>query len=95
VTTSPRQSIDDGFVALAARLEPIIAERLAPHLSGLPWETLLRELDRMKGRNPGEHSPHDPAAQLRVITERLGSIGYPFDDHRRFVSTHGNVLRYF
>lgn len=40
-----------------------------------------------------QHWTYDLQAQLRMLTERLGDFGYPFDDKQRTVSTLGNELR--
>lgn len=93
MTFDPHDSVDDGLRHLATRLDPIIGARLAPSLVGLPWPTVLGELDRMKGRPPKSYAAADLQAQLRVITERLGTLGFPFDDHTRLVSTLGSELR--
>lgn len=88
-----RQSIDAGLLHLVSRLEPIIVERLEPHLRGLPWTTVLVEMDKMRGKSPRSYSPRDLQSQLRVITERIGDLGFPFDDYSRTVSTLGGELR--
>lgn len=95
MTTSfdARRSIDQAFRLLAARLEPIIASTLALHLGGLSWTALLAERDKLRGKTPGVYNASDPQAQLKVLTERLGAIGYPFDDHTRTVSVLGGELR--
>jgi hypothetical protein len=90
---TPRESATRGLEHLATRLEPIIASTLAPYLQGLYWTVLLQEIDHLKGKTPHTYSPTDVQAQLRVLTERLGNIGYPFDDHTRTVSTVAGELR--
>lgn len=93
MTFDARRSIDDGFVHLAVRLNPIIATRLAATLGGLPWTAILEQLDVAKGKASGRYLGSDPQAQLRMLTERLGGLGFPFDDKARTVSTWGNELR--
>ena len=88
-----RYSVDKGLHHLAGRLDPIIGARLAPSLSGLPWPTVLTELDKMRGRPPKSYVATDLQAQLKAITERLGNLGFPFDDHTRLVSALGSELR--
>lgn len=90
---SPNEHAERGLKHLAARLEPIIAATLKPHLEGLQWTVLLQEIDRLKGKTPHTYSPSDVQPQLRMLTERLGSFGYPFDDHTRAVSTVAGELR--
>jgi hypothetical protein len=88
-----RYSVDKGLRHLAARLDPIIGAKLAPSLAGLPWPTVLTELDKMRGKPPKSYVATDLQSQLKVITERLGKLGYPFDDHTRLVSALGSELR--
>ena len=90
---SPNEQAHRGLKHLATRLDPIIATTLKPHLGGLQWTVLLQEIDRLKGKSPHTYSPGDPQAQLRILTERLGNFGYPFDDHTRAVSTVAGELR--
>lgn len=71
----------------------MIATKLGPNLGGLPWPAVLTELDRMRGKPPKVYVATDLQAQLKMLTERLGDLGFPFDDHRRVVSTLGNELR--
>lgn len=89
-----RSSVQDGLDHLATRLSPIFTEKLADILQGLSWTVILSELDAKKGARKSDYYPGDLSAQLRLITERLGNLGYPFDDpHTRVVSTLGNELR--
>lgn len=88
-----RHSIDEGLSHLATRLDPIIAHVLAPSLGGLQWPTILTELDKMYNKSPKKYTTNDLQSQLRMITERLGKLGFPFDDHSRLVSTLGSELR--
>lgn len=90
----PNLSVKEGLDHLAKRLDPIIAEQLAPHVGGHPWTVVLEILDQKKGFKSGyQHWTYDLQAQLRMLTERLGDFGYPFDDKQRRVSTLGNELR--
>jgi hypothetical protein len=93
VTFDARHSVGDGLNHLAGRIDPIIASTLAPHLHGLPWTAVLSELDRAHGKPPKVYAATDLQAQLKMLTERLGGIGFPFDDHTRLVSTLGSELR--
>jgi len=88
-----RHSVDKGLHHLAGRLDPIIAARLAPSLGGLPWPTILTEIDKMRGKPPKSYVATDLQSQLKAITERLGNLGFPFDDHTRLVSALGSELR--
>lgn len=95
---SPTTTVTELLAALAYRLDPLITARLAdtpgsPAGSTSDWTTVLAELDRAKGRSRHSYSRTDLQSQLRVLTERLGGLGYPFDDNLRQVSTVANELR--
>lgn len=90
----PNLSVKEGLDHLAKRLDPIIAGKLEPNLSGHPWTVVLDLLDQKKGfSGTYQHWTYDLQAQLRMLTEKLGDFGYPFDDKQRTVSTLGNELR--
>lgn len=90
----PREEVEKALNLLAERLGPIIQETLGARLHGVPWSRVLVELDVAKGKQPSTYSAEDPAAQLRMITERLGKWGFPFEsDNNRSVSTLGQQLR--
>ncbi|GAA1484031.1 Swt1 family HEPN domain-containing protein [Brachybacterium fresconis] len=93
MTTTPRQTVLSATDHLAARLDGIIAAVLAPHLNGLEWTSVLVELDKLKGRRPSVTTANDLQSQLRMLTERLGGLGFPFDDESRTVSTVASDLR--
>jgi len=78
--------------ALDRHITKIIAELIGPDV---PWTYVLQELDHMKGKIPQDLSRRDPAIQFRMITERLGDLGYPFDreNRNRLFSTYGQMLR--
>lgn len=90
---TPRQTALSATDHLAARLDGIIADVLAPHLNGLEWTSVLVELDKLKGKRPAIITANDLQSQLRVLTERLGGLGYPFDDESRTVSIVASDLR--
>lgn len=90
----PNLSVKEALDHLAKRLDPIIATKLKGDLGGHPWTVVLDILDQKKGFSRSyQHWTYDLQAQLRMLTERLGDFGYPFDDHHRSVSTIGNELR--
>lgn len=94
MTFKPNLSVKEGLDHLAKRLDPIIATRLAPRLGGHPWTLVLDILAEKRGLTSlPTYSCQDLQAQLRMLTERLGDLGYPFDDRQRVVSTVGNELR--
>lgn len=62
-------------------LKPFVAEVLAPHLpAGLTWTDLLQERDRANGIRGKIYTHNDLQALLRVMTERMGNMGYPFGE---------------
>lgn len=94
MTFKPNLSVKEGLDHVAKRLDPIIAAKLAPNLGGHPWTVVLDILDQKKGFSRSyQHWTYDLQAQLRMLTEKLGDFGYPFDDKQRTVSTLGNELR--
>jgi len=92
MTYDARLAVSAGLDHLADRLGPIIATRLAADLGGLPWTAVLSQLDEIAGRPPRVYSAGDLQAQLKMLTRRLGNLGFPFDDHRQTVSTLGREL---
>ncbi|WKK72616.1 DUF3320 domain-containing protein [Rathayibacter oskolensis] len=89
-----RGSVQLGLDHLALRLNDILTRKLAHVLGTLEWPTVLRELDRAKGYPERTYDSADLQAQLRMLTERLGGLKYPFDDpYTRVVSTLGSELR--
>src|SRR5699024_7430819 len=93
MTAEPRQIVLSATDHLASRLDGIIARVIAPHVNGLAWTAVLVELDKLKGKRPSSIAANDLQAQLRMLTERLGGLGYPFDDESRTVSTVASHLR--
>lgn len=90
----PNLSVKEGLDHLAKRLDTVITARFAESLGDHPWTVVLEILDEKKGYSAGrKYRTHDLQAQLRMLTERLGDFGYPFDDKQRTVSTLGNELR--
>lgn len=93
---SNEASVQSALKLLSQGLDPYIEQVLSPHLDGeLQWTDVLSQLDAIKGKSPKVYSRSDVQCQLRVITERLGNLGYPFDsgDPLRTLSTYGNELR--
>lgn len=94
LTLTPNESAQRALHLMAARLEPIIARTLAPHLGGLEWTAFLDVMDEAKGKPSYPYNRMDPQPQLRILTERLGNLGYPFSAGRsRMVSALGSQLR--
>ena len=67
----------------AGGLEPFVAKTLAPHVpAGMEWPTILKVLDDTRGniRGDTQYSSGDLQCQLRVMTERIGDLGFPFNE---------------
>lgn len=91
---SSNSSVQAALALLAKRLNAIISKRLAGVLGSKPWTNILTELDRAKGISSKVYTPTDLQSQLRMLTERLGGLGFPFETgNTREVSTLGNELR--
>lgn len=88
--------VQSALQLLAKSLDPYIEKVIAPHLGGeLHWTDVLHQLDKIKGKSPKIYSHTDVQPQLRMVTERLGELGYPFsaEDPQRLMSVYGNELR--
>lgn len=73
--------IEDALSATARGLGPFVTARflqLLPELNN--WTDILAQKDRQAGRRVDRYNSRDLSLMLRVITERLGSLGYPFSD---------------
>ncbi|MGP0223579.1 DUF3320 domain-containing protein [Paenarthrobacter sp. NCHU4564] len=92
---SYNSNVQTALSLVSQGLDPVIQKVLDPHLGGLEWPMVLQELDRIKGRTARTYSRNDVQCQLRVITERLGPLGFPFDaaDPHRKMSIYGSELR--
>lgn len=63
-------------------LEPFVAAVITPLIPvGTTWVELLAAKEAAGSGREREYSPTDLAAILKVMTERLGNLGYPFNDH--------------
>ncbi|MCL2504440.1 MAG: DUF3320 domain-containing protein [Coriobacteriia bacterium] len=94
MTFDARQSVQDALDLLAVRLDTIISRQFAQEFDGGSWTSILVDLDRAKGIADRYYSSGDLQVQLRMLTERLGSRGFPFETiGGREVSTLGSELR--
>lgn len=75
---SNREFIGRTLEVLAQGLEPHIRRVLGEVAPGLDWPALLAGKDEAAGRQPRVHKTNDVLAQLRIMTEKLGSLGWPF-----------------
>lgn len=86
---SNREYVGRALEALATDLGSYIASVLAGPAPDISWPKLLEHKDASAGRAPTTYSDSDLSAQLRVMTESLGSLGYPFNlahDARSYTS---------
>lgn len=80
---------------LSGGLDDFITRKMQPLIGDLEWPSVMSELDSMRGKEGWTYARKDVALQLRMLTERLGILGYPFDagDKNRTLSSYGSVLR--
>ncbi len=80
---------------LGQGLDAHIEQVMWPHIGETEWPKVLEILDADRGKSAYTYARHDVALQLRMLTERLGSLGFPFDlgDKNRTLSAYGSVLR--
>lgn len=76
-------------------LPELLQNKMEQHLAPEQrWPDILMVLDQEHRRvDPKWYREGDPGIQLRMVTERLGKIGYPFDDSTRETSARGQMLR--
>lgn len=94
--SSNEATVQSTLQLLAKSLDPYIENVLSPLLGpDLHWTDILHQMDRIKGKSPKVYSHTDVQPQLRIVTERLGALGYPFsaNDPQRLMSIYGNELR--
>ena len=81
MAVSNRERVARALEIAAEALGPFVARQLAPHLApSTEWPSILRVLDEKKGSAKVGflYSTSDLSLQLRVMTERLGDLGFPF-----------------
>ncbi|MDJ1372719.1 Swt1 family HEPN domain-containing protein [Gulosibacter molinativorax] len=77
---SNRERVGRALEQLSAGLEPFVEDTLRPHVpEGLDWTAILRVKDG-ETRAPRDYDPTDVQIQLRAVTERLGALGFVFND---------------
>lgn len=75
----PALSVKETLDYLTTRLDPILAERLDDVLGGHPWTVVLDLLDQQNQKKRSYAiERYDLQAQLRMLSERLGELGWPF-----------------
>lgn len=72
--------VGEALRVLGRGLSPFVAGVMGRIVSpGVDWTELLRAKDEMNGRRGAEYSSRDVSLMLRVMTERLGELGFPFN----------------
>jgi hypothetical protein len=83
VALSNKEQVAAGLDVLAESLEPLVARVLTKLIpAGQPWTVIPELKDESRGRARTDTDPYNPLdlkVQLRVINERLGELGFPFD----------------
>lgn len=92
MTFDPKLSVTEGLDHLAGRLDPIITAKFPTDLGGHPWTVVLNQLDQIAGRPPRTYGTADLQAQLKMLTRRLGNLGFPFDDNKQTIGALGREL---
>ncbi len=85
-------AVTEGLDHLAGRLDPIIAAKFPTDLGGHPWTVVLSQLDQIAGKPAKVYSTSDLQAQLKMLTRRLGNLGFPFDDNKQTIGALGREL---
>ncbi|MCC3279908.1 DUF3320 domain-containing protein [Arthrobacter sp. zg-Y40] len=75
---SNREFIGRILEILSKGLEPYIDRAMAEVSPGVDWPSLLSRKDELAGRGLKTYKANDVQTQLRILTERLGTLGYPF-----------------
>lgn len=90
-----RHIVSDAFRVMSEIAPDLLQAKLQPYLAPEQrWPDILMALDHERRTvNPQWYKETDPALQLRMVTERLGKLGYPFDDGTRETSARGQMLR--
>ncbi|WP_426989911.1 DUF3320 domain-containing protein [Pseudarthrobacter sp. Y6] len=79
MSLSNREYVGRALDALAVGLEPYIAGVLAEVAPGVVWTKILQHKDENAGRAAQNYAASDLSVQLRIMTEPMGSLGYPFN----------------
>ncbi|MGP5641612.1 Swt1 family HEPN domain-containing protein [Brachybacterium tyrofermentans] len=81
MAASNREYVGRALEILAEALDPFIEHVVAPHLpAGITgWEQVVQAKDASNGRGGGTYERTDPQLQFRIITERMGELGFLFN----------------
>lgn len=87
--------VGDALGLLVEGLQPFVERVFAAKLPAeVSWTTVLERKDQLAGRRGGIYSPRDLSLLLRAITERVGELGFPFDQELpRQGQTYASELR--
>ncbi|UJL30984.1 DUF3320 domain-containing protein [Mycolicibacterium vanbaalenii] len=90
-----RPQVEDVLDFLIDGLSPFVARVLAMHVpDGAQWPEVVRRADVAAGQRGGEYRTGDLSLILRAMTERLGTVGYPFARQMsRQAEIYANELR--
>lgn len=89
-----RPVVGEALDVLAQNLGPFVASVLSSYTSTGSWTLVIQQKDEAKGIRGKTYSESDLALMLRVLTERLGDIGFPFDGYvSREAKNHAQLLR--
>lgn len=82
MATSNREYVGRALEILAGALDPFIARVVAPHLPDgvTDWARLVEAKDAEAGKSIGTYERTDPQVQFRIITERMGALGFLFNN---------------
>jgi hypothetical protein len=88
-------AVGEAINVLVGGLTPFVQRVMSTALPpSVAWTELLRRKDAAAGRRTGEYRTGDLSLMLRVMTERLGNIGYPFSQHlSRQAQNYASELR--
>jgi len=72
--------VGDALGLLLEGLQPFVERVFTEKLpAGVSWTAVLERKDHLAGRRGGIYSPRDLSLLLRALTERVGELGFPFD----------------
>jgi hypothetical protein len=88
-------AVGEAINVLIGGLKPFVQRVMSSALPpNVEWTELLRRKDAASGRGRGEYRSGDLSLMLRVMTERLGNLGYPFSHHMsRQAQNYASELR--
>jgi hypothetical protein len=74
------ETVGKALSLLAEGVEPFVEKVFDTVLpAGVTWTAAVEHQDELAGRASVPYNPHDLSLLLRVLTDRLGGLGFPFD----------------